>query len=699
MQSQFERTTLERSNFCRSNEVFSENESVTSLLGQKNKEKKLTEKNQIDGISSFKLVDKERACFEDINSCASISKSQATLSDNVYENLKPFASAIDKSQDKNNYYCPENIYENICHNCGRIYDDICSFCNDIPIHQDFSIKSNRNKHFLKKIFNKHFKSSSLKRSSSKIKKNEIFIVRDDGDTVFKTNCTFDFREMNCMRHNFLLNARNESNKKNEADIYENLPFYDTIDTTSVNYWIKSIIKCTEDYDNEIQYNIKAIPSKTFNETEWNTSTSINSKLRPLDQNVSETSCEFNEHIEKFIKSFKKTNLISLELENIENPERVRICWYEKNSDKSPKIQNSIKIGTANLFDMFNNSQRFITPLESKLTDNFDKCKQNTSILKTSEPAKEILLSIITNTTNNFYVFNNIRLQRAYNYLNKLLLSISLNTIVVSYDKRKITDNCGSSEVNTLLTWNNSYCFFEIHLIKKSKLVTKKIYSTPIQYQQLPAILSKNESFNALPPTIDHIAQQKHSSLQTNHKFFRTLTNMDSKSKTEVNNDIYYFIWNCDSKSETSMPRYDASPQEHQKCVMRDDQFWISAHEDFTSAGDLMDVVDISHRQFISKDSKESKYHDIRTYSDVLILYNENPLNNKIIYSQHNTSNPNTSKINENRMKSSGDSIILSANKRKKMLDFNLLEDSIKEFIKTIKNIEDEDELVRFLSIF
>lgn len=666
-------------------------------------------KNGYDGTYSTKMCPPTR------------SKSDTTLSENMYENLKHFTSAKDTGQDKN-YYCPENIYENICHNCGRIYDEVCGFCNDEPfecLDETVSINKNgNNRWFFRKLFKRHFKSQSLKRSNSKIKKNEIYIVRDtnDEDTVFKTNCTFDIREMSRMRNNFLLNAGYESNDKmqngeNKEVVYENLSFYEAIDA-SVNCWIKSVSKYTEDYDNQTPYNVKAIPSKTFNESEWSLGITIDHKEKQIDTH---NALELNENVARFMHSYRET--ISKDHINTEKPKRVKIFWSNGSSDD--RLQSGLnqryKIGGGNLFEILNKplkrQKSIVTPLEHNLIDN--ECNLPTTIIQSRHQANDSFLSIISKTNNiddNFHV----RPQQAYMYLNKLLLSISLNTITLSYDKylkkisfyyrlkikRKSTDYFCSLEANTLLNWNNSDFVIE-PLFEKPKCAQKKINSTSLHHQQLPEniFLSKNESLNALPST-HHQNTQSYSSLRKNYKFSRAITNMDSKTKTEVNNNIYYFIWNCDSTSENTLARYHESPQKHSSSIIQDDEYWVSAQEDFTSAGDLMDVVDESPRLFMVKDRKEKKYHDIRTYSDVLILYNKDPLNNKIIYDQPKVStlvrNPNTPNVKENRSKSNENLFILNSNGKKKALDLSLLQDSVKEFIMTIRDNEDEDELVRFL---
>ncbi|XP_063705804.1 rho GTPase-activating protein 15-like [Culicoides brevitarsis] len=144
-----------------------------------------------------------------------------------------------------------------------------------------------------------------------------------------------------------------------------------------------------------------------------------------------------------------------------------------------------------------------------------------------------------------------------------------------------------------------------------------------------------------------------------------------ETPSEVNNDIYYFIWNCDSQKLVS-------------ASIRDEQDWISASDDFTSAADLMDIVDDT-RCFAEGNARR----DSRNYSKVVIFYNnENSHDNRIFYrgTEHATHNV-RKKIYSN------ESLFRPGSDKRKRLDREMLPNSVKEFLATIRDNEDEDEVI------
>lgn len=641
------------------------------------------------------------------------SDSNGSTSENVYENLKHFISHQDESHVKD-YYNPENIYENICHDCGRIYDDICGFCNDDEPFSE-SYRNGKNIHFIKRLFKKHFKSPSLKRSNSKIRKSDIYLVHDVGDTVFKTNCTFDINEMSRMRNDVLRNTGSDEStsdyKEESVDkedrIYENLPFH--VDA-SVSCWIESIRACIEEYGNDVQYNVKTIPSKTFGESEWSHNTLIKYENEQTEESLTQSNVEI---VKRFIDTYKEINSRAKDQsnnqQNTDGTKTVKISWSDTHDRTSLEISRDLRYQER--------QSNEVTSLESyHLLDNEDNLT-TTIPHKTRHQDKYTFLSAISKATcidnNSLRSFNRLLVlqTQAYTYLNKLLLSISLNTITLSYDicLKKI-----SVHYRLLITRKNDGYFCGTRANTPFELISHQNSLNRKPKRINNKILSKNESFlNLLPAShVRNTRQEQY--LQHQSLISRALnsntntTNMDSKAKnTEVNNDIYYFIWNCDSASETTrVKNTDESVQKNLSTgVTQDDQNWVSAHEDFTSAADLMDVVDENPRFLTDDKIKETKESDSRSYSNVVILYNDvDPLNNKIIYRQtyNHVSVDNTS----DRQNDTHEKVRFSASEKtfddsdsivkKKYLDINSLQDSVKEFLNTIRVTEDEDELVRLL---
>lgn len=581
---------------------------------------------------------------------------------NIYENLRHLPDPNPETDLIRDYYNPENIYENICHDCGRIYDDICSFCNDDePI-------SHKNEHFIKKLFKKHFKSTSLKRSNSKLRKSDIFIVQNVGETLFKTNSTFDMTEMSRMHHNFLRNTGIDDDSNNhsqyhkqerDARIYENLPFFGAVDA-SVSCWMESVRKSTESYDDDVMYNVKAIPSRSFGEGEW--------RWRPPKRIEQEVQVPVERFVETYSGVFRIKDLRKEPTET----ETVQISWSEGQSSALP-------------------------PLANNLLDKGYECNLTTTVMlhdDTRHQDNDTLLSTISTTTN--IDSDSLTLDRAlvrriqtYMYLNKLLLSISLNTITLSYDRylKKI-----SLHYRLKITRKSADYYFcgserNATLLKQSKKPKRHFH-----HKDIP----KNESLTGYPTRNEQNTRQEQYLRSHNYQTIisraitataTTTTNMDDKPEnTEVNNDIYYFIWNCDSSASGRQTTSIHDP---------DDQNWISAHDDFTSAADLMDVVDDARPRLFCDVKRSEMKSDSRSYTDVVILYNNfYPGDNQIIYKQRK----NDSKgIKMSDLERISEETFKESIETKRCFDVNsIVDSSVREFLTTISDLEDEDELVRLL---
>lgn len=572
--------------------------------------------------------------------------------ENIYENLKI-------SQEKD-YYSSDNIYENICNDCGRIYDNICGFCNDELL--DTPLIHSRNggssKKFFTKLFQKRFKSSGLKRSNSKIQKNEIFIVHDTCDSsVFRTNCTFDLDEMCRMRES-----------EGSHVIYENLRRRERTMDACVNAWIESISAFTEDYEHFVEYSVKSIPSKTFCEREWN---------------------------KNCVWDFGKSK-------EIDSQEKVLDCDEETFHDKTS-------------VDTCSHNNSSISHDEIPISD--DVPEQNVII---APPIEVISVSTIVRKNNiddEFYSFNknNKAIQQhippPYLYLNKLLLSISLNTITLSYDKylkkisyiyqlkiqrKKSTDNfCSAGRQSTARNVSGTFGIS----FKNPEATAAADSQIPRTRTQLSKIKLLSSCYNNKNESLVHpFMHDKINSISSHNNSQKYKTQIIMENENEVNNDIYYYIWNCDSTSPTMMTTSNEEksleiiePQEK----IEDEQNWVSAHDDFASADDLMDVVDENPRQLLNDNDNYGKLNTIneeisRSYSSVIILYNENPKNNQIIY-EDTKSKQNLKR--ETPEKKDSSEVIFDTETR--TLDLNLFQDSVREFLMTIGNeIEEEDELVR-----
>ncbi len=212
-------------------------------------------------------------------------------------------------------YKNENIYENICEVCGLIYSaDKCEHCAKKVTYG--SLRKNKQSNIFSGLID-NIRQKTKSKSKPKRKLPTIEIVHNV-DGVFKTNKTFDLNEIcrlksnlssqnhvygklrkseECLTSSFkqrtdirsfgsdlnythrtpssndlLVQNKSHSISSNNSPIYENLktfiystvsPAYNDITDNSLIYWLTSLKKHTNDYNEETVYNVKCIPSNSF----------------------------------------------------------------------------------------------------------------------------------------------------------------------------------------------------------------------------------------------------------------------------------------------------------------------------------------------------------------------------------------------------------------------------------------------------
>lgn len=212
-------------------------------------------------------------------------------------------------------YRNENIYENICETCGLIYSaDKCEHCAK-KAETYGSLRKNKQSNIFSGLID-NIRQKTKSKSKPKRKLSNIDIVHNV-DSVFKTNKTFDLNEIcrlktnhssqnhvygklrkseECLTSSYKLftdtrsfasdlnfSHRTPSNDLltdnhshsigfNNSPIYENLktfiystvsPAFNDITDNSLIYWLTSLKKHTNDYNEETVYNVKCIPSNSF----------------------------------------------------------------------------------------------------------------------------------------------------------------------------------------------------------------------------------------------------------------------------------------------------------------------------------------------------------------------------------------------------------------------------------------------------
>lgn len=214
-------------------------------------------------------------------------------------------------------YKNENIYENICEECGLIYSaDKCEHCAK-KVATYGSLRKNKQLNIFSGLIDNIRQKTKSKSKTNKRKLQSIEIVHNV-DSVFKTNKTFDLNEICRLKSNnstqshvygklrkseecltsstkqrtdsrpfgsdlnfshhltppndLLSQNTSHTNQFNNSPIYENLktfiystvsPVVNDITDNSLIYWLTSLKKHTDDYNEETIYNVKCIPSNSF----------------------------------------------------------------------------------------------------------------------------------------------------------------------------------------------------------------------------------------------------------------------------------------------------------------------------------------------------------------------------------------------------------------------------------------------------
>ncbi|KAJ6637909.1 Rho GTPase-activating protein 27 [Pseudolycoriella hygida] len=206
----------------------------------------------------------------------------------------------------------ENIYENICEICGLIYSaDKCEHCAKKVAYG--SLRKNKQLNIFTGLID-NIRQKTKSKSKPKRKLPTIEIIHNV-DSVFKTNETFDLNEICRLKSNhssqrhvygklrkseecltsaakhrirsfgsdlnfshltssndFFAQNHTHSTSTNHSPIYENLktfiystvsPAFSDITDNSLIYWLTSLKKYTNDYNEETVYNVKCIPSNSF----------------------------------------------------------------------------------------------------------------------------------------------------------------------------------------------------------------------------------------------------------------------------------------------------------------------------------------------------------------------------------------------------------------------------------------------------
>lgn len=273
----------------------------------------------------------------------------------IYENLRqeePIYGQIRKSNF--NYFSTEPIYENICEDCGRLYnDEKCKFCFDDDVQV---IKSGGS--LLPKIIN----SFRFKVRRKKYKKKTSESVKIE-----------------------IIHPSLERQTSLEEVVYENLNFFGGGATSaSVNEWLACIMRQTEDYEENDAVQAKCIPSRTF---------PCCSEMRCRRRESDECELTADERLQRWMTSqqLKKEPLTP----PTPPPQVVVVSWFEESAEPPAELE-----------------QKYLVP----------PSKVHTSMISPATPKID----------NNTKV--SLSLSKTHTFMTLYMLSISLNVIILTYDK-------------------------------------------------------------------------------------------------------------------------------------------------------------------------------------------------------------------------------------------------------------------------
>ncbi|GAB0094022.1 Rho GTPase activation protein [Sergentomyia squamirostris] len=235
----------------------------------------------------------------------------------------------------------ENIYENICEKCGRIFaGDQCGDCTKPP-----SGKSS-------KKFVDFF--GSLKRrqkAESRRKKIEIIHNVDGFDGVFSTRETFDLAEISQLKEEFLREETPHTygriqSHTDQTTLYENVSTTssttatsscDEVRDSSLAAWMISLRWEVVDYADHCAISVKSVPSR------------IPDNLSPSSQYFSEYDEDFTQHVLIFIQTLsEKTQRRRKKVKKI-----VEKSLVQNSPNSLAVVPASTTISSFNPFDFLN----------------------------------------------------------------------------------------------------------------------------------------------------------------------------------------------------------------------------------------------------------------------------------------------------------------------------------------------------------
>uniref|UniRef100_A0A336K433 CSON011299 protein n=1 Tax=Culicoides sonorensis TaxID=179676 RepID=A0A336K433_CULSO len=545
----------------------------------------------------------------------------------------------------NEYFISDHIYEVICKDSVRNLNNKCEICSDGASNDSISKNTGKKNGFsklLKGMVNKKVtKNSKIKRSNSKIEKDDIKLVHGElgRNTVFKTQCTFDINEM-CRLQKAAFEIDSEHDKKSNFINQLNINKKSTNHNLSVQFWLSTIKTSVEQYEYSEQYNVKSIPSKTFNETLWNSDCS--SKNYCLNENDRKIKKKSDVLLEERNKNFVKTN--------------------------SAIINETYFCG---------NTCRTKQNLQQMENKSYKEIKSN------SELDRNKIIGVLE-------IKNTKQTKQTYNYLNKIVLSVSLNTITLSYYEylKKIelygilmvfqegSDNsCDLNKIKKKIISNT--------ISDEYTYILKKLLQLLYNKDQKHYFFSKSDSLKILPSTHNNDISQPLLMFNKELSSNQVLKNMNPNSETVKNDDIYYTLWNCETNSE-SRDLEISIPSNY-------NNYWEAACNDST---DEQELINDSISSIDSREDVQEKMS--RSYSNVYVFYHENSKYNQIIYDNclEYKSFPNSSADNyKNRDYKSYIRPSDQYLKGYSIFGHSTVPESVTEFFKTILNNEDEDELI------
>lgn len=564
-----------------------------------------------------------------------------------YENLK---------------FAEENIYENLCENCGKIFSgEKCLLCN-----YNFTSTSNNKTSTVDRKKNKLFSGifltlrQQLKEKGTgtvpkkKIKKIDIVHNVDGFDNVFKTKKTFNLTEI-CLLKNledktlrksddFLLRNKNifSRNFQRERDLttksspnlnfrstspislnfYQNLTFKKSIDSNiytdilpiadvikndSLKHWMMSLRYQQEDYNENTISNVKSIPA--FN------------------------SCKY----------FK-----------VKSPEISQDYYRLVEEFQMDLLDNQVKLRGGNC----RKDRKKIEPILIKWKDN--QFEQKSEFVTEFLTIFDTFLEEVKPQAQQKSLY-----QKNTEILNKFYLSIFVNKVILTYDKNFKIILQSINKAQTIKT-QQIFTILYIHLIRKERkklnkkkmfdkkliknqnnkktlldfeIKNKKIYKTQksIEDFQLPipigCLKNKLSDFDLrkIPhkkPTTTN--KNEDEAIQLENKSLETST-IQLRNNDEEN--IYQSIW----KFRTiGAPRESYTSEIYNNCDEDDEEYDDPDESEWEVADEFSFSKKIEPNNNSSPYQKIFIYYNFKNANLNSILYDLNDLNNKFNYINRNS---------------------------------------------------------------